>query len=63
MRFISLLITLLILGLVVMSYLKPSKTGTDQISSRPKETIDRAEQRVNQTIEDYQKKLKKLDNQ
>lgn len=63
MRFISLLITLLILGLLVMSYLKPSKTGPDQTSSRPKETIDRAEQRVNQTIEDYQKKLKKLDNQ
>lgn len=57
MRFISLLLSLLILGYLLMTYLNPSKTDATQTTSRPKETIERAEQQVNKAMDDYQKKL------
>lgn len=61
MRFIALLLSLVILVYLMMNYLKSPATDSGQVSSRPKEVIDRAEQQVNQAVEDYQKKLNKLD--
>ena len=57
MRFISLLLSLLVLGFLIMTYLKSPSSTTNQASSRPKETIDRAEQKINKVMDDYQKKL------
>ncbi|MCW8956216.1 MAG: hypothetical protein OQL09_04985, partial [Gammaproteobacteria bacterium] len=57
MRIISLLLSLLIFGYLLMTYLNPAKTNATQTTSRPKETIDRAQQQVNQAMDDYQKKL------
>lgn len=62
MRIISLLLTLLIIGYLVMIYIPSSSTDSGQVRSKPKETIDRAEQQVNQAIDDYQKKLEKRTN-
>lgn len=59
MRFISLLLALLVTGYLLMTYLGTSTTDSGQATSRPKETIDRAEQQINQAVDDYQKKMDK----
>lgn len=55
----GLLVTLLIIGYLVMTYMPSSSTDSGQVASKPKETVDRAEKKVNQAINDYQKQLDK----
>lgn len=66
MRLIGLLISLAILGYVIVIYMNPSQSESEEsgYTSRPKETVDHAKQvsdQLNQVLKQEQEKLQKSD--
>jgi hypothetical protein len=65
MRFLSILITLSIIGYAISIYIKPGalhESDPDKAMSKPKEFIDHSSQAVDQINESLKKRKKTLDN-